>query len=494
MADTIALMRQRVLDMAIRGELVKQREEEGTAAKLYSIIEERKKSKKNQKLLEIDGKDLPFSIPKSWKWVRLSEIGTIIGGGTPKTNIDAYWIDGDIPWVSPADLTNYKKKYISQGKKNITQIGLEKSSARLMDTGAVLFSSRAPIGYVAIAENPISTNQGFKSVVPYVMEMNEYMYYYFFAFIDNIKSRSSGTTFKEISGRELGNSLFPLPPLNEQKRIVAKIEEIFAVIDQIGTRKQESLAIIQNMRQTALQDAIKGVLVEQDEKDEPASILYKKIQAEKEQLVKEKKIKKEKPLPDIDPDEVPFEIPDSWKWVRMSDILDVRDGTHDTPKYVNEGAPLITSKNLKKGKLDLSNIKYISEKDALKINERSKVDVGDILFAMIGTIGNPVIIDTDMLFSIKNVALFKMFSKYISNMFVYYFLLMSESYLDKIASGGVQKFVSLKKFRSMVIPLPPIAEQERIIAKLDEIIAICDQMEAILDGTSEANGPLKIVE
>lgn len=475
MADTIALMRQRVLDMAIRGELVKQREEEGTAAELYSIIEERKKSKKKQKLLEVDGKDLPFSIPKSWKWVRLSEIGTIIGGGTPKTNVDAYWIDGDIPWVSPADLTNYKKKYISQGKKNITQIGLEKSSARLMDTGAVLFSSRAPIGYVAIAENPISTNQGFKSVVPYVMEMNEYIYYYFFAFIDNIKSRSSGTTFKEISGRELGNSLFPLPPLNEQKRIVAKIEEIFAVIDQIETRKQESLAIIQNMRQTALQDAIKGVLVEQDETDEPASILYKKIQAEKEQMVKDKKIKKEKQLPEIEENETPFEIPESWQWVRLGNLLSVSSGKNLTLKKMKPGPYPVYGGNGIMG--------YHDDFNTTGTN---------ILIGRVGEkCGNVSLVSGDIW--VTDNAFISSFSE--DNLSSEFLASLLETInLRKFAKSTAQPVISGQGIYPLLVPLPPLKEQHRIVEKLDEIMAICDQMEAILDGSSETNNALKVAE
>lgn len=233
-------MRQTALQDAIMGVLVEQDENDEPASVLYEKIQaekeklvKEKKIKKNKPLPEIETDKVPFEIPDKWKWVRLSDIGSIIGGGTPKTSVDAYWEGGTIPWVSPADLTGYKERTISEGRKNITELGLSKSSARLMPAGTVLFSSRAPIGYVAIAENPISTNQGFKSVVPYVMDMNHYIYYYFFAFIDDIKSRSSGTTFKEISGSELGKSFFPMPPLAEQQRIVEKLDEIMAICDQM---------------------------------------------------------------------------------------------------------------------------------------------------------------------------------------------------------------------------------------------------------------------
>ena len=286
----------------------------------------------------------------------------------------------------------------------------------------------------------------------------------------------------------------PLPPLSEQKRIVAKIEEIFAVIDQIGTKKEEALSIIRNMRQTALQDAIRGVLVEQEDTDEPASILYEKIQAEKKRLIKSGEIKKEKPLPEIEANEIPFEIPESWKWVRFNNILDIRDGTHDTPKYHKEGIPLITSKNLRSGDIDFTNIKYISEEDHRKISERSKVDNGDILFAMIGTIGNPVLVNTEDEFSIKNVALFKNYpNKNVETKYILYFLKAIKKQLKEEASGAVQSFLSLTYLRKLLIPLPPIAEQERIVEKIDEIMAICDQMEAIFDGSSEVKENFKVV-
>ena len=248
------------------------------------------------------------------------------------------------------------------------------------------------------------------------------------------------------------------------------------------------------MRQTALQDAIRGVLVEQEDTDEPASILYEKIQAEKKRLIKSGEIKKEKTLPEIEANEIPFEIPESWKWVRFNNILDIRDGTHDTPKYHKEGIPLITSKNLRSGDIDFTNIKYISEEDHRKISERSKVDNGDILFAMIGTIGNPVLVNTEDEFSIKNVALFKNYpNKNVETKYILYFLKAIKKQLKEEASGAVQSFLSLTYLRKLLIPLPPIAEQERIVEKIDEIMAICDQMEAIFDGSSEVKENFKVV-
>lgn len=163
--------------------------------------------------------------------------------------------------------------------------------------------------------------------------------------------------------------------------------------------------------------------------------------------------------------EVPFEIPDSWEWTRARNVLDIRDGTHDTPKYVGEGVPLLTSKNLINGQLVREPSKLISIEDSTAINQRSQVDNGDILMAMIGSIGNPVLVSgVDYQFSVKNVAIFKKINSDLLPMkFIYDFLSFHSIELKDTASGAVQSFVSLKRLREMMIPIPPNKEQERII-------------------------------
>ena len=227
----------------------------------------------------------------------------------------------------------------------------------------------------------------------------------------------------------------------------------------------------QDLKNSVLQLAIQGKLVEQNSNDEPASVLLGKIKSEKEQLIKEKKIKREKALPEISEEEKPFEIPDTWEWTRLGHILDVRDGTHDTPKYQEVGIPLVTSKNLKDGKLNFENIRFISQLDHEKISQRSCVEDGDILFAMIGSIGNPVVVRKDREFSIKNVALFKTLPQNkIDTGYLFYYLMIEQERMKSSASGGVQSFVSLSFLRAYIIPLPPLEEQKRIVAKIEEVL------------------------
>jgi type I restriction enzyme S subunit len=325
-----------------------------------------------------------------------------------------------------------------------------------------------------------------------------------------------------ISLGDIKEMFIPAPPLPEQHRIVARIDQLMARCDALEKlrkeRETQRLAVhtaaikqlidapdstaweliqqhfgelytvkenVAELRKAILQLAVMGRLVPQDPNDPPASELLKEIEAEKQRLVKAGKIKKPKPLPPIKPEEVPYELPQGWEWVRLNDALDVRDGTHDTPKYVDVGYPLVTSKNIYTGRLSLEDVKYISKEDHEKIAERSKVDNGDILFAMIGSIGNPVIIDCDVEFSIKNVALFKYFMDgKPSNRYLHYYLVHAQENMKAISSGAVQSFVSLGFLRNYPFPLPPLPEQHRIVARIDQLMALCDTLDQQIDAAT----------
>ena len=252
------------------------------------------------------------------------------------------------------------------------------------------------------------------------------------------------------------------------------------------------------LRNSILQWAIQGKLVPQDPNDEPASVLLERIREEKARLVKEKKIKRDKnesiiyrgddnsyyekfadrKVICID-DEIPFEIPTSWCWARMQSVIDVRDGTHDTPSYVPEGYPLITGKDFYNGFFCLSKTQYISASDYEIIKQRSRVDVGDILFSMIGgNIGSQILITENNYFemAIKNVALFKQYGDhFIDSHYLSYFLQSRINDFKAIAAGGAQSFVSLKQLRQYLIPVPCFEEQQRIVAKFQKLLPIVEQ-------------------
>ncbi|WP_346683928.1 restriction endonuclease subunit S [Megamonas hypermegale] len=482
-------LRKSVLQSAIQGKLTEQLATDDKVEDLLKAIKEEKerlikekKIKKQKPLPEITEEEIPFEIPKNWKWVRLGEIVLI----NPRNKIDD---DIEVSFI-PMNLieAGYKNKYCYEKRlwKNVKSgfthikkgdLGIAKITPCFQNRKSAIFDD-------LINEYGAGTTE--INIIRKIIKNFSMKYLLWFVkteyFINGgVKSFTGTAGQQRINKDYLKMVLVPLPPLAEQKRIVEKLDNILANIDELKAN-EEKLSILQKnfpdkLKKSILQSAIQGNLTEQLATDDKVEDLLKAIKEEKERLIKEKKIKKQKPLPEITEEEIPFEIPKNWKWVRANDILDVRDGTHDTPKYVVKGVPLVTSKNLDNGKLNLSNIKYISKNDSEKINLRSKVNLNDILFAMIGTIGNPVIIKKDIEMSIKNIGLFKSYRENAINMdYIYYLLLYMQDILKQQVSSGVQKFVSLTELRRLMMPLPPLAEQKRIVEKLDKLLADIEEL------------------
>ena len=224
-------------------------------------------AKKKEKTLEeklqealVPENQWPYMLPENWCWTRLGKITNVVGGGTPSSSKKEYYDNGTIPWLSPADLSGYSDIYISRGQKNITELGLSKSSACLMPKDTVLLSSRAPIGYVAIASNSISTNQGFKNFLPSDAFYSRFLYWYLKASKSLLESYASGTTFLELSGSKASMVEFPLPPLPEQKRIVHRIESLFAKLDKAKEKIQQVLDGAEMRKAAILHKAFTGEL------------------------------------------------------------------------------------------------------------------------------------------------------------------------------------------------------------------------------------------
>ena len=476
-----------ILQLAIQGKLVEQRPGEGTADELYRQIQAEKKRlikegkiKKEKPLPEIAEDEKSFDIPESWKWVRIGELTYNWGQKTP----DSRFCYIDVGSINNTSHTLNKENTVVEAKDASSR------AKKIVKKGDVIFATIRPyLKNICIIDidfpcEPIASTAFAVMHCPEGL-LNKYLYYYLlsptFMRFANARDKAKGVAYPAIGEKDFFNGIIALPPVAEQKRIVAKIEELLPYIDRYADSyerlEQVNTEFPEDMKKSVLQYAIQGKLVEQRTEEGTGEELYQQIQAEKKRLIKEGKIKKEKPLPEIAEDEIPFDIPESWKWCRLSDVIDVRDGTHDSPKYVPVGIPLVTSKNLVNGVIDYGNVKYITQEDADKINVRSMVDDDDILFAMIGSIGNPVLVKKDREFCIKNMALFKRFANTdISMRYVYWFLFYAQYKLKKEASGGVQSFISLSRFREYLIPLPPVAEQNRIVAKLEEILPLCERL------------------
>ena len=513
-----------ILQMAVQGKLVPQDPNDEPASVLLERIRKEKeqlikegkiKKDKNPSFIfrgddnlpyEKVGKnepvciadEVPFEIPESWEWVRLNTICTKL-------------VDGD---HNPPKGVDTKTEYIMASSTNInndTLIELEKVRYLSADIfakenertnvteGDIFFTSVGSLGRSCIYTG--GYNICFQRSVSVISTM---IYNYYLKYCldsgyiqQHIASEATGTAQKGFYLNQLSSLLIPVPPIEEQYRIVAKYESISPYITIYATTSEKVNSINnefpRQLKKSILQEAVQGKLVPQDKNDEPASVLLERIRAEKQALIKAGKIKKDKNesvifkrdnshyekrgSEDVCIDEeLPFEIPYSWCWSRLGICLDVRDGTHDTPKYVPSGIPLVTSKNLCNGKIDFTTAKFIAEDDHIAISQRSKVDSGDIMYAMIGSIGNPVLYYGNDEFSIKNMALFKKIDNGLLMEYVYWFLFFSQDNMKKYASGGVQSFVSLNYLRNYLIPIPPIQEQKRIVSAIKHLLSLADTL------------------
>lgn len=205
-----------------------------------------------------------WSAPDSWQWVQAADVATIVGGGTPSTKDDSNFAEpgSGFPWIGPADLTGYAETYIGKGRRDLTTKGLAASGATTMPAGTVLFSSRAPIGYCAIAANPISTNQGFKSWICADGVVPEFVRHYLRASVEYVDSLASGTTFREVSGKRIAGMAFPLPPAAEQRRIVAKLDALTARLARARAELDRVPVLAANLRSTALAELYRAIVEE----------------------------------------------------------------------------------------------------------------------------------------------------------------------------------------------------------------------------------------
>ena len=471
-------LRKSVLQSAIQGNLTEQLATDDKVEDLLQAIKEEKellikekKIKKQKPLPEITEDEIPFAIPENWKWVRLGEIGKIIGGGTPKTTNLEYWQNGKIAWITPADMKNIKGKYISCGKKNITLLGLEKSSAQLLPKGSILFSSRAPIGYVAIAREEVSTNQGFKSIVPFSLNLSLYLYYVLLGMVDIIKKLGTGTTFKEVSGSVVEKILVPLPPLAEQKRIVEKLDNVLANIEKLKS-SEEKLSILQKnfpdkLKKSILQSAIQGKLTEQLATDDNVEDLLQAIKEEKERLIKEKKIKKQKPLPEITEDEIPFAIPENWKWVRLGEVILLNMGQSPNSEDVgNDGIEFHQGKIYFTDEIIGFSDKYCSKPKKIS-------NANEILLSVRAPVGEVNLNNREICIG-RGLASIKIINS--EERYFFYLLFYCKKIFEKKSTGTTFKAISKDIIENLLIPLPPLAEQKRIVEKLDKLLADIEEL------------------
>ena len=436
--------------------------------------------------------EVPFEIPESWEWVRLGSIGDWGAGATPSRSVSEYY-DGDIPWLKTGDLNDGHIEHIPE---KISHLALEKTSVRLNPTGSVLIAMYgATIGKVGILTFPSTTNQACCACLP-IGIYNEYLFYFLMSQKVAFVKQGEGGAQPNISKAKIVATLMPLPPLAEQYRIVAKIKEVIPHIEYYGEIHSSVSSLNTSfpnlLKKSILQEAVQGKLVPQDLNDEPASVLLEHIRAEKEQLIKAGKIKRDKNESiifrrdnshyekcDSDEvcidDEIPFEIPENWCWCRLYSFGIFSSGKTPSmlnPDYWNGTVPWVSSKDMKKPVINDSEM-HITE---LAAETMQLYPAGTLLLvARSGILRRLLplcILGTDSTIN-QDIKAFTLYDIKTSP-WIYYAIKAFEPYILKELVKSVTTVESLKfdEFISMLIPVPPETEQIRIIDALKNALSL----------------------
>jgi type I restriction enzyme S subunit len=485
-------LRQAVLQAALQGKLTEQLETDSNVDELLvNIRSERekliaeKKIKKEKPLPEIQEEDIPFDIPDNWRWVRLGKLVQIKNGFTPKRTDESLWNPKEIPWFTVEDI-HEQGIIIHQTAQAISKKALGKSINRLIPPHTVLLCcTSATTGRYAMTEIELTTNQQWNGLVigeecRYVI-CSEYILVWVSSLKEKMTEIAKSTTFPFLSVDKLANFIIPLPPIEEQQRIVDKINEIMPKIDEYEKIEKELEALKKefptDMKDALLQAAMQGKLTEQLESDSSVDELLEAIGQEKEELIAQKKIKKEKALPDIKEEEVPFDIPENWRWEKVGNICDCGAGatpTRSDRRFYDDG----TIFWLKTGELTDGYIYQCEEKITHLALEKCSLRLnkeGDILIAMYGaTIGKLGIVTFPL--TTNQACCGCSPYKGIYNLYLFYYFMSAKKVLIGKAEGGAQPNISREKIRNSLIPLPPIEEQQRIVERLEAMLPLCEEL------------------
>ncbi len=479
-------LRKSILQYAMEGKLVPQDPTDEPASELLKRIKAEKeqlikdgKIKKEKPLPPITKDEIPYELPQGWEWVRLGEIGDWGAGSTPNKAKYDYYKNGTINWLKTGDLND---GYIKEIPQKITELALKETSVKIKPIGSLLIAMYgATIGKLGILDIPATTNQACCACVAFSGIEIKYLFYYLLAERDNLKKRGAGAAQPNISREKIIAYLFPLPPFAEQKRIIEKLEEILALVDEYG-KNEEILSemnqkLPKQIRQSILQYAVQGKLVEQNPQDEPASELLKRIKAEKEQLIKDGKIKKEKPLPPITKDEIPYELPQGWEWVRLGLVINYGStGTVDNNNNLDENTWILDLEDIEKESSRLLVKNIIKNKS---FNSSKKIfKKGDVLYGKLRPYLDKVIVAEEDGICTTEILPLRIYYG-IDSYYLKWFLKspIFIQYVNQLTYGVKMPRLGTEDGKNALLALPPLAEQKRIVAKVEELMQLVDKLE-----------------
>ena len=454
-----------ILQQAIQGKLVEQRAEEGTGEELYKVIQDEKqklfqegKLKKQKALPEITEDEIPFEIPEAWKWVRLGEISTY---SQTKKKINVAAIETPMWSLDLEDIEKESGKIIRRVMTIDRKISGEKI---IFKKDQILYSKLRPYlkKFLIAPDNGVCSSE----LVPFDMigncDSRFIVYLLKSAYVDFlINSVTYGVKMPRVGTDTMVNLLIPLPPFDEQKRIVEKIEELLPLVERYekAWNRLEELnkKFPLDMKKAILGQAIQGKLVEQRAEEGTGEELYKAIQAEKQQLIQEGKFKKQKALPEITEEEIPFEIPETWKWVRLGEIISIESGNG------------LTTANMIKG-----NIPVYGGNGITGYHNESTIHEKTIVIGRVGYYCGSIHITEAEAWVTDNAFVTKYPKNFIDMMFLVHILRYMN--LGNRNNATAQPVISGKKIYPLLFPLPPLAEQERIVEKIEELLPLVEKL------------------
>ena len=533
--DTKAL-RQKMLDLAIRGKLVPQDPNDEPASVLLERIRQQKqqmvkegklkaKDIKNDSIIFVgednlhyekfaDGSvkciedEIPLDLPEGWAWERLSNLAAFSGGKTPSTSRGEYW-DGEVLWVTSKDM---KSKYITSSQLRLSALGAEQMQVYQPDT--LLLVTRSGILRhtlpIAILKECATVNQDLKAIVLYMPELAEYIYVCLKGMETQLllKYTKSGTTVENVNFDEFRKVLLPIAPLHEVGKIIAATNDATQIVSAIEDDKVALAEYVARAKAKILDLAIRGQLVPQDPNDEPASVLLERIRAEKEELIRQDKIKRDKKesvifrgednsyyekigteVRCID-DEIPFDIPDTWEWVRLENCCSKEIRRGKSPKYIDESGILVFAQkcNTKHNGIDIDLALYLDESILGRYPADEYMQDGDIVVNSTGTgtlgrvgfyrtsdnnIGLPIVPDSHVTV-IRGVSSIHAF-------YLYAFMKANQRELEKKGEGSTnQKELKPLTLKEMLVPIPPFSEQKQIEIAVSEALSLIGTIEKSL--------------
>ena len=519
----IKKLRELILELAVRGKLVPQDPKDEPASELLKRIQAGT-IKKIKLQLEMNDQKKPFKLPKGWEWVNFGSVSEIERGGSPRPIKSFFTNDADgVNWIKIGD-TDQGGKYITSTNEKIKKEGLSKT--RMVYPGDFLLTNSMSFGRPYITKIEGCIHDGWLRITPPEALDKDFLYYLLSSsYVRKVFiAAAAGAVVMNLNADKVRDVLIPVPPLAEQHRIVAKVDELMALCDQLETKHSNAAeaheklfshllgtltlsqsaedfsanwqriaahfdtlftteASIDALKQTLLQLAVMGKLVPQDANDEPASELLKSIQAEKAKLIAEGKIKKDKSLSTITEVEKPFDLPQAWKWIRLDEISQVGTGAtplRTKPEYFNPAEFSWITSGETSSPYVFATEQYVSSL-ALKETNLTVYPKGTLVVAMYGqgkTRGQITELMVDACTNQACAAIRLFNADKLHRKYVKYFFEKIYDEIRELAAGGAQPNLNLSKIKETLLPLPPLSEQQRIVAKVDELMAICDQLKS----------------